>query len=371
MKRLIVDLGERRYPIYIGEELYGRLPEWLDECGIASNQKLFMISDSNVAPLYAEKVVSPLRKAGFKVEIGIVPAGESSKNLAQYEKLIEKCLKFGLDRKSVILALGGGVVGDLAGFVAATYMRGIPFIQLPTTLLAHDSSVGGKVGINHVLGKNVIGAFHQPLMVIFDLTTLSTLSERELRSGLAEVVKHALIRDYSFVQWLEDHAEKLLQKDFEALGHAIFRGCQIKAEVVAMDEREQGLRAILNYGHTVGHALEAITHYTHFTHGEAIAIGMVGEAYLSQLVLGTSKEVFQRTKALIRQFNLPTCADVLLHEEEMIQLMRRDKKAERGAFAFVLAKEIGKVQIVWNVNEGDIQKMLQVIQPKNIHDKNS
>lgn len=362
MKKRMVDLGERRYPIYVGEDLYERLPLWLEEHGIVPQRKLMIISDSVVAPLYAEQVARPLRNAGFEVGIRVFPAGESSKNLSQLEWLIGECLQFGLDRKSVILALGGGVVGDLAGFVAATYMRGIPFVQLPTTLLAHDSSVGGKVGVNHELGKNMIGAFHQPLMVVFDVNVLHSLPERELRSGLSEVVKHAFIRDRSFVKWLEDHAEQLLKKDTEALIEAIFRGCSIKAEVVAADEKEQGLRAILNYGHTIGHALEAITQYAQFTHGEAIAIGMAGEVRLSQLVLGTSDEVVRRMEALISQFGLPIRANIDWDEVEMIQLMKRDKKAEKGAFTFVLVEEIGKVQIVRNVDEKDVCQILREIQ---------
>jgi len=362
MKKLMVELGDRRYPIYIGEGLYARLPAWLQEQGIDPRRKLMIITDSKVAPLYAHQVAEPLRLAGFEVGISSFPAGEESKNLAQLEQLIGECLRFGLDRKSVILALGGGVVGDLAGFVAATFMRGIPFVQLPTTLLAHDSSVGGKVGVNHALGKNYIGAFHQPLMVVFDVSTIQTLPAREIRSGLAEVVKHALIRDASFAEWLENHVSRLTRLHSDALSEAILRGCEIKAEVVAKDEREQGLRAILNYGHTIGHALEAVTRYERYTHGEAVAIGMAGEARLSRLVLGAQEEVIRRTESLIEAFGLPIRTSIRFDEGELLQAMKRDKKAEAGTYTFVLAEAIGKVRVVRNVEEQAVRQALREIQ---------
>ncbi len=214
-----------------------------------------------------------LEEGGYRVVTAVVPSGESSKSLSQFEQLITEALKAGLDRNSAVIALGGGVVGDLAGYVAAAYMRGIRFIQIPTTILAHDSSVGGKVAVNHPQAKNIIGAFHQPEMVLYDLATLQTLPEREVKSGLAEVVKHGLIWDAEFVDWLDANADKLLALDAEALGYALYKGSSVKAAVVSQDERENDLRAILNLGHTIGHALEAVANYNELQHGEAFQSG--------------------------------------------------------------------------------------------------
>ncbi|RAL22622.1 3-dehydroquinate synthase [Thermoflavimicrobium daqui] len=362
MKKLTVSLDHCQYPIYIGKGILAKLPEVLQEAGMTFRRKLFIISDSHVAPLYSKQVQTVLEKAGYEVGMAIVPAGESSKNLQQLEHLIGECLRFGLDRQSVIIALGGGVIGDLAGFVAATYMRGIPFIQIPTTLLAHDSSVGGKVGVNHALGKNVIGAFHQPMLVLYDVETLNTLPKRELISGFAEVVKHALIWDPSFIKWLEQNSEELMALHAEKISEAIYRGCQVKVAVVSQDEKEVGLRAILNYGHTIGHALEAVAGYGVYTHGEAVAIGMAGAVRLSTKVLGTDKQVVVKTEKLLHAFELPTQYNPShVTDELLLQAMKRDKKVRNDEYSFVLTSDLGSVELVRGIHEEQIRTILQEI----------
>jgi 3-dehydroquinate synthase len=365
MRTLWVKTGTRHYPIHIGPGLYGRLPELLEAAGVTPERKIMLVTDELVAPLYAELVRGVLEKSGRKAGLAVVPAGESSKNLRVMERVIGECLRFGLDRSGVILALGGGVVGDLAGFAAAVYMRGIDFVQLPTTLLAHDSSVGGKTGVNHPLGKNLIGAFHQPLAVVYDVDTLGTLSRREILSGMAELIKHALIRDEEFARWLEIRRERLLNLEPEALMEAVFRGCRVKAEVVSEDERETGIRAILNYGHTIGHALEAVTGYQAYTHGEAVAIGMAGAARLSRKVLGTPDHVARRTEELLRAYGLPVRHRWDGTDDELLAAMKRDKKAKGGEYAFVLAREIGRVELVRGVQERPVREVLEEIREKN------
>jgi 3-dehydroquinate synthase len=358
MRTLKVSMGERSYPIHIGSDLYARLPGLLRDRGIGPDRPLMLVTDTHVRPLYGEKVTEPLREAGYRVGEATVPAGESSKSLEHLSRLVEEALRFGLDRQGVVLALGGGVVGDLAGFLAATYMRGIPFVQLPTTLLAHDSSVGGKVGVNHPLGKNVIGAFHQPVMVVFDVETLRTLPAREVISGYAEVVKEALIADASFADWLLRNSERLLRLEPALVEEAIWNGCRIKAEVVSRDEREAGLRAVLNYGHTIGHALEAASGYVGLTHGEGVSIGMVGAAMLGE-ALGTAREVVQPTKRLLTAFRLPVQLEGNWSEDDLLELMRRDKKVRGGAYTFVLPERIGAVRVVRGVPEEAIRKVLR------------
>ncbi len=365
MRTLTVSVTSGSYPIHIGSGIYTQLPRFLKDAGVKTDQKLMIITDSHVSPRYAGIVRKSLEDGGYQAGVSAVPAGEDSKNLRQVEQLIGECLRFGLDRQSVILALGGGVVGDLAGFVAATYMRGISFIQLPTTLLAHDSSVGGKVGVNHPLGKNFIGAFHQPLMVVFDVEVLHSLPEREVRSGYAEVIKHGLIWDRSFVEWLENHTKALLALEPEKVEEAIYRGCQVKAAVVSQDEKEAGIRAILNYGHTIGHALEAVSAYRHYTHGEAVAIGMAGAARLSTRVLGSSKELVERTEEMLKNFRLPVRCEERWPEMQILEAMKRDKKARRGEFTFVLSRRIGEVEIARGVEEIQIREVLRELRGGN------
>lgn len=362
MRKLQVTLPHNSYPIYIGTDLYQQLPQLLKEQSITKSNKLMIITDDQVAPYYLSKITNELTRAHFSVCSAIVPSGEKAKNLREYEKLIQLAIEAGLDRSSVILALGGGVIGDLAGFVAASYMRGIRYVQLPTTLLAHDSSVGGKVGINHPLGKNMIGAFHQPVMVIYDVSTLSTLPQREICSGFAEVIKHGLIWDYSFVDWLMQHHEDLLSLKEPFITEAIARAIEVKVAVVSQDEREQGLRMILNYGHTIGHAIEGLTRGEIYTHGEAVGLGMIGAAWLSEQVYST-KGLFQRTQEIVTSFGLPMQLKTPLEIEGLLSFLRRDKKHVQGTDRWILSPELGRVEVFYHVTEEWVRQALQVIQP--------
>lgn len=344
MKTLHVDLGERSYPIHIGEGLAGRLGELMAERNIRRDSPLMIISDQSVADLHLEPVRQSLASAGYRVAVAVVPSGETSKSLAMLEHLTGEALKAGLDRRSAIVALGGGVIGDLAGFVAATYMRGIRFVQLPTTILAHDSSVGGKVAVNHPLAKNIIGAFHQPDMVVFDLTLLRTLPPRDIRSGYAEVIKHALLSDAAFFRWIDEHSERLLALDPDAVQQALYEGCRIKAEIVSADERENGLRAILNLGHTIGHALEAVAGYGELQHGEAIAIGMACESLLA-VRFGCPEHVHRETVRVLAKFGLPVTVPSGLDPDLVLQAMGHDKKFMAGNTRFALPTDIGSVEI--------------------------
>jgi 3-dehydroquinate synthase len=361
MRTLTVNTSNQCYPIHIGQGTYQMLPRLMKEVGVEKDRKLMVITDSSVAPLYGQALQASLRAEGYQIGMTVFPAGEESKNLSVVERVIGDCLQFGLDRSSVVLALGGGVVGDLAGFVAATYMRGIPFIQLPTTLLAHDSSVGGKVGVNHALGKNYIGAFHQPLMVVFDVDVLRSLPARQVHSGLAEVAKHALIWDVSFVEWLEAHAEELLALSPERLTEAIYRGCKVKSAVVSQDEKELGIRSILNYGHTIGHALEAVSRYRVYTHGEAVAIGMAGASRLSVRLLGAPGELVDRTEQLLRRLCLPIRYAENWPLPQLLEAMKKDKKARGGQYTFVLSRKLGQVEMVRGIEEAEIVQTLKEI----------
>ncbi|MDQ6418227.1 3-dehydroquinate synthase [Paenibacillus sp. LHD-117] len=344
MRELTVELGERSYPIYIGEGLLDDAASYFKKHGISSKSPILVITDEHVAPHYLDKLIGQLTAGGFKAVPAVVPAGESSKSLAKLEQLVTKALEAGLDRKSAIVALGGGVVGDLAGYAAASYMRGIKFVQIPTTILAHDSSVGGKVAVNHPLAKNIIGAFHQPEFVLYDLKTLQSLPPREVCSGLAEVVKHGLIWDSEFVDWCDVNAEKLLALDPEALGYALYKGCGVKANVVSQDERENGLRAILNLGHTIGHALEAVAGYNELQHGEAISIGMIGSAKLG-VRYGAPDEVYTVTKRALERCGLPVVLPQHFDVDAVMAAMMHDKKFAEGTMVFVVPTAIGKVEI--------------------------
>jgi 3-dehydroquinate synthase len=349
MKELTVELGERSYPIYIGDGLLERAAELFAKHGIGTGSPLLIVSDKGVAPHHLGALSAVLQAGGYKVTTYVVENGEKSKSLAVLEDIVGAALKAGLDRKSTIVALGGGVVGDLAGFVAASYMRGVRFVQVPTTILAHDSAVGGKVAVNHPLAKNSIGAFHQPEMVMYDTATLATLPPREVRAGLAEMVKHGLIWDDAFVQWLDGNAEKLLALDPEALQYGLYKGCQVKAYVVSADERENDLRAILNLGHTIGHALEAVAGYGELLHGEAISIGMVGAAKLAVKHFGCDESVYAATKALLKRFELPVRLPIHLDTDAIMSAMMHDKKFQEGRMVYVVPTAIGKVEINKNV----------------------
>lgn len=349
MRELLVDLGERSYPIYLGEGIGAQLPEFMEQNGVRPGTRLHIVADDHVASLHLNRVQEQLAKT-FPISASIVPAGESSKSLEQLQRIIGEALQAGLDRNSVIVALGGGVVGDLAGFAAASYMRGIRFVQLPTTILAHDSSVGGKVAVNHPQAKNIIGAFHQPEFVMFDIDLLRTLPEREIRAGFSEVIKHGLIWDRQFATWCDDQAEVLLALNGEALENALYQGCKIKAAVVSEDETEQGRRAILNLGHTIGHALEAVGGYGELLHGEAISIGMAGAAKLAG-ILGYSAEIEQVTRKILKKFGLPTILPKHYDNDRIMEAMKHDKKFKDGRMVFVIPTDIGSVEINNGIEE--------------------
>lgn len=332
-----IDLGDRSYDIHIGHRLLDD-PASLD--GLPVSTSALIVSNVTVAPLYAARVKALLQAHHDHVHVVELPDGEAYKDWGSLNLVFDALLEHACDRKTVIFALGGGVVGDMAGFAAACYMRGIPFVQIPTTLLAQvDSSVGGKTAINHPLGKNMIGAFYQPLRVLCDLDTLSTLPQRELSAGLAEVIKYGPIADMAFFDWIEANMLALRERSPEALSHAIRRSCEIKAKVVGHDERESGLRAILNFGHTFGHAIEAGMGYGQWLHGEAVGCGMVMAARLSMALGGVDQAFVDRLTRLVRAAGLPVVAPVLDEQDNVgryLQLMRVDKKAEAGAIRFVV-----------------------------------
>ncbi|SHK07642.1 3-dehydroquinate synthase [Desulforamulus aeronauticus] len=353
MRTVRVELASRSYPIYIGTGLLQQLGEQL--AALSLGKKILLVTDTQVGLLYGNKVKDLLSGVGFSVTMVQIPAGEPSKTLEQAAKLYDAAFAFGLDRTCAVLALGGGVVGDLAGFVAATYMRGIPFIQVPTTLLAQvDSSVGGKVAVNHPRGKNIIGAFYQPKLVLIDVSTLHTLSAKELRAGLAEVIKYGVIWDAEFFSWLEENSINLLKLEPEALEYAIETCCKIKAAVVEQDETEQGSRAILNYGHTVGHALESLTNYERYLHGEAVAVGMVAAARLALQQGLLSKHDYQRIHSLLDRVDLPTAIPADLKPESITRLMFYDKKVNNGKLTLILPLGIGKAKISLDFPENQL-----------------
>jgi 3-dehydroquinate synthase len=341
MIQLEVDLGDRSYPIYIGDNLLGR--QGLLDSHIPGRNVL-VVSNDTVAPLYLDQTLAML--ADKRVETCILPDGEQYKNLDILNRIYDVLLQKKLDRNTTIIALGGGVVGDMAGFAAASYQRGVHLIQIPTTLLSQvDSSVGGKTGVNHPLGKNMIGAFYQPRAVIADTGTLNTLPERELRAGIAEVIKYGLIRDPEFFFWLEQNMAVLLQRDGAALAYAIEISCRNKAEVVSMDERESGQRALLNLGHTFGHAIETGLGYGEWLHGEAVAAGMCMAARMSRQLGWIELRDEERCIVLIAQAGLPVHAPVALDVERFIELMSVDKKMLDGVLRLVLLKAIGQAVI--------------------------
>jgi 3-dehydroquinate synthase len=339
---LNVELDERSYPITIG-------PGVLDDPALLARHLggnwVAIVTNTTIAPLYLDKVAAPLRAAGREVLEIVLPDGEEHKTWASLMQIFDALLAAKCDRKTTLVALGGGVIGDLTGFAAASYMRGVPFVQIPTTLLAQvDSSVGGKTGINHPLGKNMIGAFYQPRAVLADTSTLATLPERELSAGLAEVIKHGAILDAAFFEWIEHNIDKLVARDPVALAHAIARSCEIKAEVVRKDEREGGLRAVLNFGHTFGHAIEAGLGYGNWLHGEAVGCGMVMAADLSQRLGLVEPAAVERVRALVKAAGLPVVAPDL-GAERWIELMEVDKKNEGGAIKFILLKPLGSPSV--------------------------
>ncbi len=337
VQQVQIDLGERSYPILIGRDLLDAIGTF---AGLPTATQALIVSNSTVAPQYSQRLHLAVKAQYPQIHLVTMPDGEKYKTWDKLNLIFDALLGYACDRKTVLFALGGGVVGDMAGFAAASYMRGVPFVQVPTTLLAQvDSSVGGKTAINHPLGKNMIGAFYQPLRVVCDLDTLKTLPARELSAGLAEVIKYGPIADMAFLDWIESNIEALLLRDPAALAHAVKRSCEIKAWVVGQDERETGLRAILNFGHTFGHAIEAGLGYGEWLHGEAVGCGMVMAASLSQRLGLIDEALVQRLKSLLQKAGLPVLGPQLDAQDNAgryLALMRVDKKAEAGEIKFVL-----------------------------------
>jgi 3-dehydroquinate synthase len=355
MESLRVELGSRSYPIHIGAGL-------LEDASLLAPHlrggTAAIVTNAVVAPLYLSRVKAALEKGGARTVAIVVEDGEPAKSWATLNRVFDELLKARCGRDALIVALGGGVIGDLAGFAAAIYQRGVDFVQVPTTLLAQvDSSVGGKTAINHGLGKNMIGAFHQPRAVLADVATLDTLPDRELRAGVAEVIKHGFALDATFVDWLEENIERILKRDREALMHAVRRSCELKARVVAADERESGERALLNFGHTFGHAIETGTGYGAWLHGEAVAAGMVMAAELSALMGQLKKTEVSRVRSLVERAGLPVKGPALA-PERMLELMAIDKKAAKGKTRFVLLESIGRAALRAGIDEGLVRKAI-------------
>ena len=337
MKTLTVDLGTRSYPIYIGQAILGTPDILARHIG---GRQVMVVSNETIAPLYLQTVLDML--ADFNTATVILPDGEQYKNLDTLNMIFSALLENRFNRDCTLIALGGGVVGDITGFAAASYQRGVAFLQVPTTLLAQvDSSVGGKTGVNHLQGKNMIGAFHQPRCVLIDTNTLDTLDDRQLAAGIAEVIKYGLIHDAEFLDWLETNMEALKARDKQALEYAIERSCAIKAKIVAADERESGQRALLNLGHTFGHAIETAMGYGNWLHGEAVAAGMLMAADLSARHGWLTADAVQRTAKLLQQAGLPTAPPDAMEEAQFIQLMAIDKKVVDGNLRLVLLKSLG------------------------------
>lgn len=354
MKTLYVELGERRYPIFIGSNLN---PQELLEPYIHGKQ-VMIVSNDTVAPLYLDRYKATLENLGKTVATCILPDGEKYKNIEHLNLIFDALLEAGFNRDCTVLALGGGVIGDMAGFASACFQRGVYFIQVPTTLLSQvDSSVGGKTGINHPLGKNMIGAFQQPQVVLADMSQLSTLPDRELSAGLAEVIKYALLGDEEFLVWLEANMEGLIARDEQLLAEAVYRSCAHKAHIVANDEKEQGERALLNLGHTFGHAIESYLGYGEWLHGEAVATGMVMAADLSHRMGWISLEDLERTKKIISRAQLPiVCPKIPL--DDFLAYMAHDKKVLNGQLRLVLLQQLGKAVIT---RDFDVELMQQAI----------
>ena len=358
MQNIRVELGERSYDISIGSNILDNIGDALKSLNLSP--KVAVVSNPTVLELYGERVSNSIKEAGFDLLTVTIPDGEEYKDLPWLQHIYDELLGHKLDRSSALIALGGGVIGDMTGFAASTYMRGIAYIQVPTTLLAQvDSSVGGKTGVNHKLGKNMIGTFWQPRLVWVDIETLRTLPERELLAGLAEVIKYGVIYDRALFDFLADNRDSILSLDSEALTHIVQRSCEIKAEVVAKDEREAGLRAILNYGHTIGHAIETVTEYKRFLHGEAVAIGMCLEAKLSRMLDLIDEGQVSQIKDVIDSYGLPSKKPSNINAHSIFLSMQLDKKAVAGELKFILPEKIGSVRIHKGVSEELLREVLR------------
>ena len=356
MKKVKVGLGEKSYDILIGyplDEIGGRLKKYTK--GIKS----LIVTNPTITEYYLETVERSLQEAGFQVFVAQVPDGEEHKSQVEANRLYTKCVEYRLERESIIVGLGGGVIGDLAGYVAATFMRGLPIVQVPTTLLAQvDSSVGGKVAVNLPEGKNLVGAFYQPFLVYIDLAVLKTLPVEEMEAGMAEVIKYGIILDKSFFEYLEEKIGKLREFDSKVLETVVARCCKLKARVVEKDEREKGLRSILNFGHTLGHALEALTDYKKYKHGEAVAIGMVGACRIAEKMGMLKKEARDRIEHFIEKAGLPGRIGVELSVDDIIQALSLDKKVRAGKVRFVLPERIGRVVVRNDVPEDIVRDVV-------------
>lgn len=358
MEKIRVELGERSYHILIDAGNLNRIGEKVRAFDFSP--AIAVISNPTVFSLYGRGVVGSLEREGFDVHEIIIPDGEQYKDFMWLNYILGEMLKRKLDRKSAVIALGGGVIGDIACFSASVYMRGIACIQVPTTLLSQvDSSVGGKTGVNHFLGKNMIGTFYQPSLVWIDIDTLRTLHERELMAGMAEVIKYGIIRDPELFVYLVQNKDRIIDLDPETATHIIRRSCEIKAQVVSEDERESGLRAILNYGHTIGHAVESLTGYTRFLHGEAVAMGMCHAAELARIAGLIDKKTVSRICDTMGMYHLPMNVPDDIDPALLVKAMELDKKAVAGAIRFVLPERIGSVRIVKGVREGQILQALR------------
>lgn len=356
MKTLTVDLGERSYPIFIGEDLLGN-PELVRP--YVKGTQVLIVTNTTIAPLYLETCKKAF--AEFEVESVILQDGEQYKNLDELNKVFDALIGRHFDRRCTLVALGGGVIGDMTGFAAAAYQRGVNFIQIPTTLLAQvDSSVGGKTGVNHPMGKNMIGAFHQPECVIIDTRTLNTLEERQLSAGLAEVIKYGLIGDYPFFEWLEENLPDLLEREPKVLAEAIERSCANKARIVALDEKESGMRALFNLGHTFGHAIEAGMGYGAWLHGEGVSAGTMQAVYMSRLMGHIHDEDVERVQEIFERANLPVMPPSLedMPVEKYLNLMAGDKKVQNGTIRLVLLKSIGEAYVTGAYPQELLEKTL-------------
>ncbi|MGB1236776.1 MAG: 3-dehydroquinate synthase [Pseudomonadales bacterium] len=359
MQSLVVELGERSYPIHIGAHARSQC-DWVS---YIRAKQVMLVSNETIAPLYLEQVLAQLK--GFDVQTHILPDGEQFKDLSHVNTIFDKLLSARHNRTTTLVALGGGVIGDMTGFAAACYQRGVDFIQIPTTLLSQvDSSVGGKTGVNHPQGKNMIGAFYQPNVVVADIDSLNTLPDREIAAGLAEVIKYGLIYDATFFDWLEANIQGLFARDTDALTQAVYRSCQIKAEVVAADEKEAGIRAWLNLGHTFGHAIETHQGYGKWLHGEAVAAGTVMALELSCRLGWIERAVLVRTVAMFEHCKLPVTPPADMGAEDFLSLMAVDKKVLDGSLRLVLLRKLGEADVTADFDMAVLREMLDDYQVK-------
>ena len=358
MKRIPVSLGERSYEIVIGHGILTDLGYAISRLGLGPKEMI--VTSATLWPLYGKTAYDSLASSGFDVSVATIRDDEESKSLGTITLIYDKLLESEFDRNSGIVAVGGGVVGDVAGFAAATFMRGIRFVQVPTTLLAQvDSSIGGKTGVNHPKAKNLVGAFHQPTAVWTDVSTLLTLPERELRSGLAEVIKYAIIADRDLFALIEKTGSSFSEASSDTLVDVVSRCCSIKARIVEQDEREHGVRSILNYGHTVGHALEALTDYAYYTHGEAVGIGMIAAAKISCEINATDSDTVELQENLVEAAGLPTRIDRAIDPHDIVEQLNRDKKRVGGRVRWVLPRTIGEVFLTDEVTSDAVVRILK------------